>query len=92
MNSLRTIKALLVVNAVLLGALVWIGRTHLLPAPAAAQMSGDFADLGVSNVGPRQRLALQQRVESIDDRLAALERLFREGTLRVEVVVPEPKW
>ena len=92
MNGLQSIKVLLVVNAVLLGALVWIGRAQLLPAPAAAQMSSDFADLGVSNVGPRQRQALQQRIESIDDRLAALERLFREGTLRVEVVVPEPKW
>lgn len=93
MRGHRTIKALLAANAVLLGAIAWVERDRVLPASAAMAGADDAEDpaRGVANVASRQRKSIIERLESLEGRLASLERLLREGVLRVEIAEAEPR-
>jgi hypothetical protein len=94
-RSRLTVHALLAVNAVLLAAILWVLRGEVYAPSSAsaqsAQAARDYANDGVSNVGPRQRQSMLEGIVSIDERLAAIERLLREKPLRVEVVVDEDR-
>ncbi|MFZ9692446.1 MAG: hypothetical protein ACO3EP_10425 [Phycisphaerales bacterium] len=94
-HSRFTIHALLAVNAVLLAAILWVLRGEVsAPSSAAAQSAQaarDYANDGVSNVGPRQRQTMLDGIVSLAERLAAIEKLLREQPLRVEVVVDEDR-
>jgi hypothetical protein len=94
-RSRYTIQALLAVNAVLLAAILWVLRGEVYSPSSAsaqsAQAARDYANEGVSNVGPRQRQGMLEGIVSIDERLAAIEKLLREQPLRVEVVVDEDR-
>lgn len=94
-RSRFTVPALLAVNAVLLAAILWVLRGQVYTPSAAsaqsAQAARDFANDGVSNVGPRQRQGMLEGIASIDERVAAIERLLREQPLRVRVVVDEDR-
>lgn len=89
------IHALLALNAVLLAAIFWVLRGEVYsPASAAAQSAQaarDYANEGVSNVGPRQRQSMLEGIVSIDERLAAIDKLLREQSLSVRVVVDEDR-
>lgn len=86
MQRNRTIMALLVANAVLLAAIAWVERDRFLPAATAAgSTDGTDSGKGVANVAARQRQMTIERLDAIEARLGALDRLLREGTLRVEI-------
>ena len=82
-------------NAVLLAAILCVLRGQVYaPASASAQSAQaarDYANEGVSNVGPRQRQGMLEGIVSIDERLAAIEKLLREQPLQVRVVVDEDR-
>jgi hypothetical protein len=90
MQCNRTVKALLAANAVLLGAIAWIERDRLLPAATAAgSTDGTDSGKGVANVAARQRQTMIERLDAIEARLGGLDRLLRDGTLRVEIASEE---
>ncbi len=89
-RGIRTLQALLATNAVLLAVLVWMSRGGFTgPSEASAQSARaaqEFANEGVSNVGPRQRKSMLEGIVAIEERLASIEQHMREGALRVEVI------
>lgn len=76
--------ALLVSQAMLLLAIVWVLRGNTF-GPAAAAADDRIVDGGVSNVGPRQRKSMLESLAAIEKRLVEIDARLAEGVLRVEL-------
>lgn len=76
--------ALLVSQAVLLVAIVWVLRGGEF-GPASAAADDRVADAGVANVGPRQRKSMLESLAAIEKRLGDIDARLADGVLRVEI-------
>jgi hypothetical protein len=90
-SRLRTaVVALLVSQAVLLVAILWVLRGGGL-GPAAASADDRMIDGGVANVGPRQRKSMMDSLAAIERRLGEIDARLAEGVVRVEIADAESR-
>jgi hypothetical protein len=84
------VVALLVSQAVLLVAILWVLRGGGL-GPATASADDRMIDGGVANVGPRQRKSMMDSLAAIERRLGEIDARLAEGVVRVEIADAESR-